>query len=144
MSFTDHFEKLTSMYLNAATNRYYSPTIVIGKGSAEISIAVRPDFFHSADAVHGSVYFKLLDDAAYFAASSVITDFHLVTVSFNLYFLRPVSKGIMKGVGALQHRSSRLIVAEAKVLDENNKVAAQGCGTFMKTDIPLDKNVGYC
>ena len=33
-------------------------------------MTVRPDFFHAAGAVHGSVYFKLLDDAAYFDALS--------------------------------------------------------------------------
>jgi uncharacterized protein (TIGR00369 family) len=131
------------MYLNAATNRYYTPAIIIKKGYAEITIPVRPDFFHSANAVHGSVYFKLLDDAAYFACSSAVTDAHLVTASFNLYFMRPVTQGTMKGVGTLLHRSSRLIVAEAKVFDENEKTVAHGSGTFMKTDTPLDENVGY-
>ena len=144
MSFEEHFKKLTTMYLNAATNRYYDPVITIGKGTAEIEIAVKPEFFHSAGTVHGSVYFKLLDDAAYFAASSAITDAHLVTASFNLYFLRPISLGTMKGIGTLVHRSQRLIIAEAKVLDDKGKIAASGSGAFMKTDIPLDGKVGYC
>ncbi len=67
-----HFEKLEAMYLSAPNNAYYQPTIHITEGKAEVSIAVRPDFFHAANAVHGSVYFKLMDDASFFAANSLI------------------------------------------------------------------------
>ena len=144
MSRSDHLEKLSSMYLNAPTNRYYQPTIKLENGSAEITITVREDFFHSAQSVHGSVYFKLLDDAAYFAAASCVTDSHLATASFNLYFLRPVSEGIMRGVGAVSHRSSRLIIATAQILDSRGKVCAEGSGSFMKTALALDEKVGYC
>jgi hypothetical protein len=35
---------------------------------------VRPDFFHAAHAVHGSVYFKALDDAAFFAVASLVQE----------------------------------------------------------------------
>jgi uncharacterized protein (TIGR00369 family) len=143
MLYTEHFVKLKSMYLNAATNNYYKPSMNIEKGSAEISITVRPDFFQSAGSVHGSVYFKLLDDSAYFAAQSTITDGHLFTASFNLYFIRPVSSGILRGMGTLTHRSTRLIIAESHVLDEKDRIVAQGSGTFMKSTMPLDEKVGY-
>ena len=132
------------MYVSAPTNRYYEPSITIGKGRAHILLAVRPDFFHSGHAIHGSVYFKLLDDAAYFAASSTITDAHLVTVSFNLYFIRPVDSGVLSSEGTLINRSSRLVIAEARVCTETGKLVAQGSGTFMKSDLPLDERVGYC
>jgi uncharacterized protein (TIGR00369 family) len=132
------------MYLNAATNKYYMPTISIDRGSAEIVLQVRPDFFQSAGSVHGSVYFKLLDDSAYFAAHSVITDTHLFTASFNLYFIRPVTSGVMKAVGTLKHRSSRLIIAESVVYNLDDHIVAQGSGTFMKSTVPLDEKAGYC
>jgi len=62
------------MYLAAPCNQYSRPKIDIADGTAEIRIAVRPDFFHAARAVHGSVYFKTLDDATFFAASSLVDD----------------------------------------------------------------------
>ena len=69
-----HFRKLERMYLGAPINQWYRPTLSISEGSAEVSIAVRPEFFHAANAVHGSVYFKLLDDSAFFAANSLVED----------------------------------------------------------------------
>ena len=63
MAIEEHHRKLERLYLSAPTNAYYKPAISIGAGIAEIQIEVRSDFFHAAAAVHGSVYFKLLDDA---------------------------------------------------------------------------------
>ncbi len=60
----EHHRKLERLYAAAPTNVYYRPIISVGAGVAEIQIDVRADFFHAAAAVHGSVYFKLLDDAA--------------------------------------------------------------------------------
>ena len=37
---------------------------------------------HAAGAVHGSYYFKVLDDACYFAANSLVSDVFVLTVSF--------------------------------------------------------------
>ena len=143
MELQNHYDKLARMYLNAHTNGYYKPAIRISKGKAEIDITVSEQFFHSAGAVHGSVYFKVLDDAAYFAASSVIRDAMIVTASFNLYFIRPITKGVMHGAGTLAHRASRLIIVESKIVDDSGTVIAQGSATFMKTDIALDEKVGY-
>ena len=33
---------------------------------------IKKDYFHALEAIHGSVYFKILDDAAFFAAQSVV------------------------------------------------------------------------
>ncbi len=143
MSYTEHFQKLSRMYLGAATNDYYKPSITVRKGSAIIGLTVRSDFFQSAGYVHGSVYFKLLDDSAYFAAQSTITDEHLLTASFNCYFLRPVSSGVLKAEGRLSQRSARLVIAESSVFDEKERIVAQGSGTFLKGGLPLDEKVGY-
>ncbi len=69
-----HYRALESLYLAAPTNRYFSPAIEIKKGRATITIPVKEDFFHIAGAVHGSTYFKALDDAAFFACNSLIDD----------------------------------------------------------------------
>ncbi|HYC61743.1 MAG TPA: hypothetical protein VEK79_19470 [Thermoanaerobaculia bacterium] len=62
----EHWRRLEKLYLTAPTNAYYKPAIRIGNGICEIEVDARPDFHHAAHAVHGSVYFKLLDDADYF------------------------------------------------------------------------------
>ena len=80
----EHHRRLEHMYLSAPANEYFKPEIRIDEGRAEVRLTVRPDFFHAASAVHGSVYFKLLDDATFFAASSLVDDVFVLTASFNI------------------------------------------------------------
>jgi uncharacterized protein (TIGR00369 family) len=142
MSTAEHYRKLERMYLAAPINAYYAPTISITEGRAEVTIAVRPELFHAAGAVHGAVYFKLLDDAAFFAANSLVDDLFLVTVSFNLYFMRPVSAGLMRAIGRVVHHSQRLLIAEAELSDASGREIARGSGTFMRSTIPLASVAG--
>jgi len=87
---------------------------------ATLTLTVRPEFFHAAGAAHGVVYFKALDDVTFFAAQSVEDRFFVVTVSFTIYFLRPVSSGVIRAVGRLVHESPRLLVAEGSFLMNGN------------------------
>ena len=131
------------MYLAAPANEYFRPEIRIDDGTAEVRLAVRPDFFHAASAVHGSVYFKLLDDATFFAASSLVDDVFVLTASFNIYFLRPISSGIMRARGSIVSRSTRLLIGEGVLVDDEGREIARGSGTFMPSKVPLEDKLGY-
>ncbi len=74
----EHYRKLERMYAAAPVNAYFRPELKVSEGKAEVVIPVRPEFFHAAHAVHGAVYFKALDDASFFAVSSVVTDVFVV------------------------------------------------------------------
>ena len=139
----DHYRRLERMYRAAPANEYFRPEIRIGDRTAEVSLAVRPDFFHAASAVHGSVYFKLLDDATFFAVSSVVEDVFVLTASFNIYFLRPISSGVMRARGTVVSRSSRLLIGEGVLADETGREIARGTGTFMPSKVSLDEKLGY-
>ena len=69
-----HYRALEKMYLSAPINSIYEPRISVSHERAEITIDVKESLFHAAGAVHGSVYFKMLDDAAFFAANSIEAD----------------------------------------------------------------------
>jgi len=104
---------------------------------------VREDFYHAAHAIHGAVYFKALDDATFFAVQSLVADFFVVTSSFQLYFLRPVSEGYLLARGQVVSRSRRLYIAEGVLLDNRGKEVARGTGTFMPSSIQLGSELGY-
>jgi uncharacterized protein (TIGR00369 family) len=104
---------------------------------------VREDFHHAAHAIHGAVYFKALDDATFFAVQSVVTDFFVVTSSFQLYFLRPVSRGHLLARGQVVSRSKRLYIAEGVLFDSRGKEVARGSGTFMPSSSELGPELGY-
>ncbi len=139
----EHHRKLERMYHAAPTNEYFGPVIQIAHGMAEVRLPVRPDFFHAASGVHGSIYFKLLDDATFFAASSLVDDVFVLTASFNIYFLRPISSGEMHARGTIVSHSTRLLIGEGVVTDSDGKEIARGSGTFMPSRVPLDERLGY-
>ena len=58
----EHYRKLERLYAAAPVSQWYGATIAIAEGQAEVRIATRTEFYHAAHAVHGSVYFRALDD----------------------------------------------------------------------------------
>jgi len=140
-----HFRKLERMYLSAPVNNliYNGITIVVSDQKAELTLKIDEKFFHAAHAIHGSVYFKMLDDAAFFAVNSIVKDVFVYTVSFNVQLLRPVSSGIIKSIGELKFKSENLFIADSTLFNENNKVVGRGSGNFMKSKIQLTQEIGY-
>jgi uncharacterized protein (TIGR00369 family) len=139
----EHFRRLERMYGTAPINRFFAPALRVSAARAEITIEVRPDFFHAAHALHGSVYFKALDDAAFFAANSAVQDVFVLTVSFSVVLLRPVTEGTIFASGRLIHESRNLLVAESELTDGRQRTLARGTGTFMRSRTPLGPDVGY-
>jgi uncharacterized protein (TIGR00369 family) len=139
----EHYRKLEKMYLSAPINAFYSPSIWIADGEATVEIAVRQEFFHAANAVHGSVYFKLLDDSAFFAVNSLIGDFFALTASFTTYLLRPVAEGTMKATGKVVFAGGKSFIAESVVVDAEGREIARGSGNFVASKIRLTSDLGY-
>ena len=131
------------MYLAAPINRIYAPAITIDKGTAEITAEARADLHHAAGGLHGSVYFKMLDDAAFFAVSSEVVDVFVLTASFHVSLLRPITTGPIRAVGRVVRLSSSVHVAEATLYDAHGREAARGIGDFARSKVPLTPFVGY-
>ena len=140
---SEHYQALENLYLSAPINKMFSPKIEIGEGRATVTVEVRPEYFHAANAVHGALYFKLLDDAAFFAVNSLVTDVFVLTVQFNLHLLRPISSGVMLSKGVVIQDSPRLYIAESHLEDSDQNIIARGSGTFIKSKLPLEPEIGY-
>lgn len=81
-----HFSKLERMCLSAkiSDELYKVITIHISPHKAEQILQAEEKFFHAANAVHGYVYFKMLDDTAFFAVSSAVQ--HVLYIPYHLIF----------------------------------------------------------
>ena len=139
----EHFRKLERLYHGAPINQFYRPTLTVSHAAAELVLPVRPEFFHAAHAVHGSVYFKALDDAAFFAVNSLVVEVFVLTASYNLYLTRPVTEGTLRAVGRVVNRSRNLFLGEAELLDAEGRQVGRGSGSFMRSTIALTPDVGY-
>jgi acyl-coenzyme A thioesterase PaaI-like protein len=85
----------------------------------------------------------MLDDAAFYAANSLVTDRFLLTTAFNLLFTRPLGPGPVTAEGRWVSGQRRVFVAEARLIDASGEEAARGTGTFMKSRIALAGLPGY-
>ncbi|TPE43358.1 PaaI family thioesterase [Pontibacter mangrovi] len=140
----EHYQRLERLYHKAKVQELFNgSTIQVGHSRAEITLPVQEKYFHGANAIHGAVYFKLLDDASYFAVASVVRDVFMVTTSFQLNLVRPVTGGQLKAVGTLRSQSKSLFIAEATLYNERGKEVAFGTGQFMRTAQPLESLEGY-
>lgn len=141
----DHFQKLEQMYLKAPVNSklYPSSRIYVSEGKAEVSIEISDNYFHGLQAVHGSVYFKMLDDAAFFAVNSLVTDYFVLTTSFNINLVRPVSTGKITAMGTVRFKSKNLFTAESVLKNEAGKEIAFGTGNFTSSRVELSSVTDY-
>jgi uncharacterized protein (TIGR00369 family) len=141
----EHYRKLERMYLNANLNQeiYKTTTVSIGEEKAQIQLSIEPKYFHALGAIHGSVYFKLLDDAAFFAVNSIVKDVFVLTTNFNINLIRPESKGVITAIGKVKFKSRNVFIAESSLVNETGKEIAFGTGHFAKSKIELTEEIGY-
>jgi uncharacterized protein (TIGR00369 family) len=139
-----HWRALERLYASAPINLMFrSELTVTAEGRARIVFHVEPDVFHAAGAAHGTLYFKMLDDAAFYAANSVVTDRFLLTTAFNLHLTKPVRGGVIVAEGHWVSGRRRVLVAESRLVDEDGEEIGRGTGTFMRSRIALSGLPGY-
>lgn len=139
-----HYRALERLYRSAPVNRVFSSDLTIeGEGRARITFDITESSYHAAGAAHGTIYFKMLDDAAFYAANSLVTDRFLLTTAFNLHFTKPVREGRVTASGVWISGRRRVLVAESRLVDEEGDEIGRGTGTFMRSRIALSGLEGY-
>ena len=138
-----HFRALEALYAAAPINRLFESRLEIpAPGVARIHFVIDQRHYHAGGAAHGTSYFKMLDDAAFYAANSLVTDRFLLTTAFNLLFTKPLKTGPVVAEGRWVSGQRRVFVAEARLIDSDGE-AARGTGTFMRSRIALAGLPGY-
>ena len=127
---SEHHRRLEGMYAGAPINRSIPSRATVGEGKAEVRMDVSEDLWHAAGALHGSVYFKGLDDAAFFAANSVVPDVFVLTARFEIELLAPVTGRSLRAVGQLDSRDGKKLQASA-TLYADDQLVARGRGLFI-------------
>lgn len=134
----EHFERLITMYRQAPIHEFYENIrMQLEPGLCSISLPIDRRYFHAAMAAHGSVYFKLLDDACYFACQTKITDFFLVTTHFEIDLRRPIQEGEVIARGEFLSETDGKYMAQATLINSEGKVCGTGKGVFVKSRTAL-------
>ena len=147
VTYEEHLRKLKAMYAAAPVSGLFNVHDLQYDELGNTTIAFTPEerHCHTAGSLHGSGYFKALDDAAFFAAQAVVTDGFAFTTSFTTYMMRPVPPGVkLLAQGRVTSSSKALVVAESLLVEaENGKLVAQGSGTFQPGPFPLTAVEAY-
>jgi uncharacterized protein (TIGR00369 family) len=139
-----HWRALEGLYASAPVNALFASRLdIVEKGRARIAFDVQERHYHAAGAAHGTIYFKMLDDAAFYAANTLVTDRFLLTTSFNLHFTRPVRVGPVIAEGRWISGRRRVLVAESRLVDADGEEIGRGTGTFQRSRISLSGLAGY-
>ena len=139
-----HYRALESLYAAAPINRLFDSRLeIVGEGHARIRFQVDETVHHAANAAHGTIYFKMLDDAAFYAANTMVSDRFLLTTGFTLHFTKPIrtGEGAAEGRGVRGRR--RVFIAESHLIDAEGEEIGRGTGTFMRSHIALSGLAGY-
>ncbi|QUL37267.1 PaaI family thioesterase [Erythrobacter sp. JK5] len=139
-----HHRALERLYASAPINRKFASRLEItGQGRSRLTFTIDEEVYHAAGAAHGTIYFKMLDDAAFYAANTLATDRFLLTTSFNLHFTKPVRLGEVVAEGRWVSGKRRVFVAESRLIDAEGDEIGRGTGTFMRSRIALSSLPGY-
>ena len=139
-----HWRALERLYRAAPINAMFPSRLEITEaGAALIRFTIDEGCYHAAGAAHGTIYFKMLDDAAFYAANTLVSDRFLLTTSFNLHFSKPVRVGEVVAEGRWVSGRRRVLVAESRLLDADGEEIGRGTGTFMRSRISLSGLPGY-
>jgi len=137
----DHYDFLVRLFHSAPINQniFIGSELTLSEGEARYQLEVKTDYFHGAEAMHGAVYFKLLDDAAYFACATLVDDYFLVTKSYEIQFVRPVPGGSLIAKGRVLEVTDEGFLAESEIHNEQGKLVGKGKGIFVKSRKPWPK-----
>jgi uncharacterized protein (TIGR00369 family) len=139
-----HYRALERLYRAAPVNAVFPSRLEItGEGRSRLTFTIEPAVYHAAGAAHGTIYFKMLDDAAFYAANTLVTDRFLLTTSFNLHFTKPVRAGEVVAEGRWISGRKRVLVGESRLVDSEGDEIGRGTGTFMRSRIALSSLPGY-
>lgn len=139
-----HLRALESLYAAAPINRFFESALEIpAPGVARIHFTIDRRHFHAAGAAHGTAYFKMLDDAAFYACNSLVEDRFLLTTQFSLFLTRPIHEGPAIAEGRWVNGQRRVFVGEARLIAADGEEVARGTGTFMRSRMALADLPGY-
>jgi uncharacterized protein (TIGR00369 family) len=133
-----HFRALEALYAAAPINDLFVSRLeIVEAGRTRIEFELSPRLYHAAGAAHGTVYFKMLDDAAFYAANSLVEDMFVLTTAFNIFLTRPVREGRLIAEGRWLSGRRRVLIAESRLFDPEGEEVGRGTGTFMRSRIEL-------
>lgn len=121
-----HCQKLAGMYNGMPFNKDLQPQMeFVNLGECKVEAEVSSKFFHGGGIIHGSIIFRLLDDACTFAAWSYVEDKVCVTKNLHIHYQSPINIGTMQAYGKVLDisQTANEITVEGTLFNEGKEAA---------------------
>ncbi len=106
----------------------------IEKGSATLTMEVRPEMTNPYGNIHGGMMSLVIDEAIGWAIVSLDTEMHYTSLTLNVDFLYAISAGQRLRVESKVMRSGKKIICvECHVYDMEGKILARGNSNLIVT-----------
>ena len=120
----EHFRKLERM-ASAPVNKHFAPVLRVGQGEASVRILF-DRIFTIPQALCMAPHFKAMDDAAFFAANSLVEAVFVLTAKFEVELLRPVSDGEMCAKAHVTGEDDRRIYCAVALFNSEEQLIGRG------------------
>lgn len=101
-------------------------------GVGSVSLSVQPHHLQAAGQVHGGLIAVLADTSFFRAVRSLLgPGQHTTTIELKVNFLENTNSGRLTATARVISNSNRLIVADIEVTSDDDRLIAQGLGTFL-------------
>jgi uncharacterized protein (TIGR00369 family) len=99
------------------------------EGEVKLEVPIKEHQFNTMGTVHGGVYATLMDIVMAMAIRSVVKG-PSVTVNISVNYISAISEGSLYVNGTIVKQGYRLVIADAKIYDQNDVLLANASGTF--------------
>ena len=101
-------------------------------GTSEVIMPIKPGHLQQAGRVQGGIVVALADYAMFRAIKALLKPGEATTtIELKVNFLAAAEKGALTATAKIISPGRRLMVGEMEVRDQDDKLIAQGLGTYM-------------
>lgn len=129
-------ESLMDRYLGAPHNEFFDAGVRILEGEAEIVIPIQDRFLGPTGAVHPSVCFTAMADAAMLAVNSLVDKAYVVAVRFDIHLTHLIADGQLIARSRYLGMSENDYLAESALMDAEGQELGHGSGAFRESEAP--------
>lgn len=112
----------------------------IGKGTATISLIVRPEMTNPYKHIHGGMMALVIDESIGWAVLSLENSLNYTTLSLNIDFLYAIKGGErLKAESTIVRAGKKIINVECKVWDMENRLLARASSNLINTGMQRER-----
>ena len=125
-------EEIIAEYLKHPMHNELNMNVELGNKSATIQLTIHESVINLVGILHGAIYFKLIDDACFFAALSARESNFVATSNMTIHYLKPASDGVLIAHAKMITKQGRKYLCECEIKDKDGTIYAYGSGSFIE------------